>query len=113
MNFVRLLPVIISTLLLGAHFSRAGLPLLAVIFVLLPAILFLKRDWVARLTQVVLVLGALEWLRITLVYVAERREAGQSWVRLAAILGGVAAFTLVSAWMLSRSGALRKRYRLD
>ena len=105
--------MVFSLLLLGAHFSRAGLPPFAFILVLFPALLFLKRAWVARLMQVVLALGALEWVRSTLVYVGARQEAGQSWVRLAAILGGVTAFTLLSALVFSRSRALRKRYRLD
>ena len=113
MNFMRLLPVVLSLLLLGAHFSRAGLPPLALVFILLPLLLFLRKPWVPRLMQVVLVLGALEWVRSTLVYVGQRREVGDSWGRLAAILGAVAFFTLVSAWILSRSVALRKRYRLE
>lgn len=113
MNFLRLLPAILSLLLLGAHFSRAGLSWLAPVFVLLPLLLFLKKPWVPRLMQVVLVLGSLEWVRSTLVYVGQRREIGDSWGRLAAILGAVALFTLLSAWILSRSVALRKRYRLE
>ncbi len=113
MNFLRLLPVILSLLLLGAHFSRAGMLPLTLVCVLLPVLLFLKRPWVPRLMQVVLVLGSLEWVRMILVYVGQRREAGQDWARLAAILGGVVAFTLVSALVFSRSRALRKRYNLE
>ena len=113
MNFLRLLPVILSLLLLGAHFSRAGMLPLVLVCVLLPVLLFLKRLWVPRLMQVVLVLGALEWVRATLVYVGRRREAGDDWARLAVILGIVVLFTLGSAWILSRSKALRQRYRLD
>jgi hypothetical protein len=107
-----LIPVILSAVLLGAHFLRAGLTPLALVIVLFPAVLLLRRAWVARLTQVVLALGAIEWVRTTLGLVAERRELGQSWSRLAVILGLVAAFTFGSALPISLSSALRKRYRL-
>ena len=113
MTFVRLLPVILSSLLLGAHFFRAGLTFLAVLIVLFPVILLVKRAWVARLAQVVLALGGIEWVRTLLVFVADRREIGQSWTRLAVILGAVALFTIGSGLLFSLSGALRKRYGLE
>ena len=113
MTFVRLFPVIFCALLLGAHFFRAGLTYLALLTLLFPLILLVKRAWVARLTQFVLVLGGIEWVRTLLVFVAERRETGQSWTRLAVILGCVALFTIGSGLLFSLSGALRKRYGLD
>ncbi|MBW1819739.1 MAG: hypothetical protein JRJ60_21575 [Deltaproteobacteria bacterium] len=113
MTFFRLFPVILSALLLGAHFFRAGLTYLAVAIVLFPVVLLMKRAWVARLTQLVLVLGGIEWIRTLLVFVAARREMGQPWTRLAAILGCVALFTIGSGLLFSLSGALRRRYGLD
>jgi hypothetical protein len=113
MTFVKLLPVMLSALLLGAHFFRAGLVPLAVVVALLPAVLFVKRAWAARLTQLVLALGALEWFRTLIVLVAARREMGQPWTRLAVILGLVTLVTLGAGLMFSWSAALRKRYRLD
>ncbi len=113
MTFFRLFPVILSTLLLGAHFFRAGLTYLAVAIVLFPVVLLVKRAWVARLTQIVLLLGGLEWFRTLLVFVAARREMGQPWTRLATILGCVALFTIGSGLMFSLSGALRRRYGID
>jgi hypothetical protein len=113
MTFIRLIPVILSTLLLGAHFLRADLTLLAVLIVLFPVVLLAKREWVARLTQLVLLLGGLEWVRTLLVLVAARREMGQSWTRLAVILGVVALFTIGSGLLFSVSAALRERYRLE
>ena len=113
MTFVRLFPVILSALLLGAHFFRAGLTVLALLIVLFPLVLLVKRAWVARLTQFVLVCGSIEWIRTLLVFVAERRETGQPWTRLAVILGCVALFTIGSGLLFSLSGALRKRYGLD
>ena len=113
MTFVRLIPVLLSTLLLGAHFLRAGQTVLAVLIILFPVVLLVKQAWVARLAQVVLVLGGIEWIRTLLVFVAARREFGQPWTRLALILGTVALFTIGSGLMFSLSGALRRRYGLE
>ena len=109
MNFLRLLPVIISLLLLSAHFMRAGQTMLAALPVVIMAFLIVREKWVAWLIQLALVLGAIEWIR-TLVAVAEvRLEYGMPWVRMAVILGAVAAFTALSS-LVFRSKGLRKRY---
>jgi len=113
MTFVRLIPVILSALLMGAHFFRSGLTFLALLMVLFPLVLLVKRAWVARLTQFVLVLGGIEWVRTLLVFVAQRRDLGLPWTRLAVILGTVALFTIGSGLLFSLSGALRERYGLD
>lgn len=113
MTALKHLPVILSALLLGAHFSRAGLMPLALAIVLFPAILLTRRAWVARLMQFVLIVGAAEWVRTLLVLVAARRDVGQPWTRLAIILGCVALFTLVSGLAFSFSSALRERYGMD
>lgn len=97
MNFLRLLPVILSMLLLGAHFFRAGLPPLAIASVVILALLPIKRSWVPRLFQLLLLLGAAEWLRTLYVYAQMRIAWDEPWTRLALILGGVALFTAVSA----------------
>ena len=65
------------------------------------------------MAQVVLALGGIEWVRTLLVFVADRRELGQPWTRLAVILGAVALFTIGSGLLFSLSGALRKRYGLE
>ena len=110
LNFLKLIPVILSMLLLGAHFYRAGLTPVAAGCALLPLLLLLRKTWVPRLFQAVLVVGAAEWGR-TLYLLAQMRIAfDQPWGRLALILGGVAAFTLLSALVFESAG-LRRRYR--
>jgi hypothetical protein len=106
MNLLRLLPVILSFLLLGAHFYRAGAFAVAVLCAALPLLLFLRRTYVPRLFQVLLVLGALEWLHTLYVLAALRVGSGAPWVRLAVILGAVAAFTALSG-LAFRSRGLR------
>jgi hypothetical protein len=109
MNFVRLIPAFLSLLLLSAHFFRAGQTVLMVIPLLLFIPLAFRQAWVPRLIQVVLLVGAIEWLR-TIYSVAQYRIAhGDDWQRMAAILGAVALFTALSS-LVFRSKGLRERY---
>lgn len=111
MILLRLLPVILSLLVLAAHFLRqGGLPFAAGLLGLL-VLLLLRRVWVARAIQAVLVLGALEWL-LTLARLArERTEMGAPVARMVVILAIVAAVTGLSA-LVFRHESLRARYRL-
>ena len=109
MNLLRLIPVVLSYLLLGAHFYRSGQVVLAVLCVAVLLLLFLRKSWVPRLLQALLLLGALEWLR-TLYFIASIRMAlEQPWTRLAIILGAVALFTALSG-LVFNSKAVRARY---
>lgn len=111
MVFLRLTPVFLSTLLLAAHFSRADISLMVIISLAAPLILFIRRPWVARLIQIVLVLGALEWVR-TLIAIAQRRLGmGEPWLRMVVILGTVALFTAFSA-LVFQGKSMKERYSL-
>ena len=112
MNLFRLLPVIISFLLLGAHFYRAGAGIVAGVCAAFPLLLFLRQWWVPRLFQILLVLGALEWLRTLYAFATIRIALEQPWTRLAFILGAVALFTAFSG-LVFRSRALKSWYRTE
>ena len=108
--FLLLLPAGLSALVLGAHFLRRGdLALVAVCLVLI-GLLFVCRLWAARLVQLALLAGALEWLRTLAALLPARRAAGEPWLRLVAILGGVALLALLGA-ALFETRRLRERYR--
>lgn len=99
-----------ALVLLGAHFYRAAAwPLVALSGVLLVALAW-PRAWVARVVQLALVLGALEWLWTASGLVQARLALGQPWLRLALILGGVALATAASALVFERR-ALRAHFR--
>lgn len=106
-----LLPTVLSMLVLGAHLLRLSVPLgAAVIFVAgLLGLLAVPRRWAARVVQVVLVLGALEWLRTLLALVETRQQTGQPYVRLVVILGVVIAVSLAAA-LLFETPRLRRRF---
>lgn len=109
---VRLLPVVLATWLLGAHFFRGGWVLLAACCLLAPGLLLVERPWVARGAQAFLTLAGLEWLRTMALLVRERQRLGLPAARLALILGGVAVLTAASA-LVFRGAAVRKRYSLS
>jgi len=75
-------------------------------------VMFLRQPWVARLVQVALVLGALEWVRTLYELVQVRTALGEPATRMVIILGSVAVVTLVSA-LLFQSKTMKKVYRLD
>lgn len=109
MNFLRLLPVLISFALLAAHFFRAGQLVVALLPLLLLIPLMFRQTWVPWLIQLALLLGAVEWLH-TLVNIAQTQiEFGLPWIRMVLILGAVALFTAFSG-LVFRSKALRNRY---
>ncbi len=112
MTALQLLPVVVSLLLLGAHFLRSGNLVLVALALVLVGLLGVRRRWAARLVQVALVLGALEWARTLVVLVAWRSEAGRPVTRLAVILGSVTLLTVLSA-LVFRTERLRRVYKLD
>lgn len=109
MNFVRLVPVILSILLLAAHFYRAGNLIFVILIVASPCLLFIRRNWIVRLIQVELILGGIEWIRTMLRLVNIRQAHNLPWERLAIILGSVAAFTIMSVLVFNLK-ALKTRY---
>jgi hypothetical protein len=106
-----LLPVL-SLLVLAAHFLRAGNAILVVVpLAILVGLLVVRRAWVARLAQVVLLLGAIEWLAALVDLAGERMHAGEPVRRLVAILGAVALVTAASA-LVFQTERLRAVYRV-
>lgn len=97
---LRLLPVALGSLVLGAHVLRAGHAPLAVVIALVPLLLAVRRAWAVRTVQLVLLVGVVEWLRTLSVLVAARRALGTPWTRMAVILAAVALVTAAGALLL-------------
>ena len=95
--FLLLIPTLLSVLVLGAHFYRGAQLALTLLVCAAPWLLLLRRTWATRLLQLILVVGALEWVRTTLQIRSIRLEQGRDWERMATILFSVAAFTFVSS----------------
>ena len=110
MIFIQLLPVVLSFLLIGAHFFRYGQIFLVVLSLLPLGLLFVKRTWSMRTIQILLIAASCEWLRTLFLLVRSRQQMGLDWQRLAIILGSIALFTLLSA-LAFRCKKLGSRYR--
>ena len=109
MNFILHIPVVVSFMLLAAHFLRESQTLFVVCALALPFLLLLKKSWVVRVVQFALVLGAIEWIRTLLALQAIRVENGMPWTRLVLIIGGVALFTGCSALVFFHT-SLKQKY---
>lgn len=105
------IPVVLSLVVLGAHFMRDGNMIGVGVAAATIGLLFVRQPWAARLVQVVLVVGALEWAYTLYRLVQMRMALEQPFARLAVILGVVIAITLLSAALFQAKG-LRKVYGL-
>ena len=103
-------PAVLSALLLGAHFLRAGQPLLLGLCLGAPLLLLVRRPWVPPLLSLGLLGGSLCWVWTGAVLARQRLALGEPWLRMALILGGVALFTAGAA-LAVRSGPVRRFYR--
>lgn len=104
-----LLPVLISTLLMSAHFYRAGLNVLAMLCLALPFLLFYRKPIAVRIIQSCLLIAAAEWVRSMLEFIQIYQDNGLAWSRLAIILGSVAVFTAGSVFVF-QAPVLRRHY---
>ena len=105
------IPIVLSLAVLGAHFLRYDSMIGVAGSLLLIGLLFIRQAWIARLVQVALVLGSIEWLRTLYLLAQWRASQGEPATRMIVILGSVAAVTLLSA-VLFQSKALKKVYGL-
>lgn len=91
--------VVISALLLGAHFLRDGQHLFVLLSLSFPTLLLVRRPWATPVVRGLLLLAVAEWLRTAWVLVQQRQTQGEPWTRMALILGAVALITGLSAWV--------------
>ncbi|MBT8091351.1 MAG: hypothetical protein KJO01_14185 [Gammaproteobacteria bacterium] len=105
------IPVVLSLVVLGAHFLRYGNELGVIAAVVMIGLLFLRRAWVARLVQAALVLGAIEWLWTMYTLVQVRAAQGAPATRMVLILTVVALVAFASA-LLFQTKRLKRVYGL-
>lgn len=99
---LRLAPLILSALILAAHFFRNGRTVLVAAALAFPFLLFSRRPWARPAVQGALLLAACEWVRTLLGIARLRQSMGEPWTRMAAILAAVALFALLAAAVLPR-----------
>lgn len=102
MTFLRLLPVIFTTLLFAAHFSRVENNFLAILILLLLTTLFFRRDVIRRGWQIFLGITGFVWIYVAIGYINLRMAADIPWTRLGLIMAGIVLFSFFSAWWMER-----------
>jgi len=103
------LPVFLSSLLLAAHFYRAGIVALALCCLIIPFLLFFKHQLIPKIIVFFLVMTAAEWLRTMILLILRYQEMGYPWTRLAIILSSVALFSALSC-LVFKTTIMKKRY---
>lgn len=107
MRGLRYVPAVLSSLVLGAHFLRWGSIVLAAICVLAPIAFFLPSRAAKLASRGFLLAGAGIWVWVALGFARERMAEGRPYLRMALILGAVAALAAWSAWILPAKREVR------
>jgi hypothetical protein len=102
--------VTLSLVVLGAHFLRYGNEIGVAVSLAPIALLFVRKPWAARIVQVVLALGAIEWATTLIGLVQMRLAQDQPATRMAIILGVVVMVTAASA-LLFETQTMKRIYK--
>lgn len=105
---LRLTLLVLSFLILGAHFLREGSMLLVLLSLLAPLLLFIRRRWVLIAVQVLLYCGVLVWIDTLVDLIRLRLQHDAPWLRMALILGAVILVTAYSGLMLNSKMVVEK-----
>ncbi len=92
----RIIAYVFMIILLAAHFSRGGNDILAGFTLLIPFLFLVKRNWVIISLELFAYLASVVWLYGAYAYIQVRIATGDDWIRLLAIMSGVALYT---AWV--------------
>jgi hypothetical protein len=106
---IRIILLILSFLILAAHFSRADNLVLMILCLLVPTLMFIKRRWVLLVIQILLYCGVFVWINTIIQLASERIDLGQPWLRMGIILSFIALITGLSGVLLN-SNAIKKKY---
>jgi hypothetical protein len=102
---LRLTPLILSALVIAAHFFREANDGFVVFALVVPLLLITRAKWAVVAVQLLLALAAVEWIRTAFAIAHERAAFGAPTTRMFAILGSVALFTALSALPLRKVAA--------
>lgn len=106
---LRVILVVLSSILIGAHFLRHGNLILMLLCIAMPFLLLSRRRWVLIVMQCLLYGAALLWLFFMRVLVLQRMAEQMRFRGVIVILGSVAIFTLISGLLLN-SRVMKERY---
>ena len=102
MIVIRLLPLIFAQLLFAAHIMRSFGIIWAMAILILLFTLFIRREWIIRLWQIIIAFEIVEWIRTTIVIVQLRLAVEMPYLRLLIIMSAVILFSLCVIYWLRR-----------
>jgi hypothetical protein len=106
---LRIIPFVIASFLLAAHFLRNGSLLFALVSILVPLLLLIRKWWILTALQVFCYAAAAVWVYTAVLIVQERMMYARPWGVAVLILGSVALFTIAAAALLN-SRAVKDKY---
>lgn len=106
---IRIIPLVIASLLLAAHFLRHGDIGFVVMCLVVPLLLLIKNRRSLIFVQFSAYAGAAVWVYTALQIVRERMMFGRPWGLAVIILGTVALFTVIAGLLLN-SRAIKDKY---
>jgi hypothetical protein len=106
---LRLIPLALASILIAAHFLRGGHPEFALVSLLVPCLLLIRKMWSLVVVQLAAYGAAAIWLFTTTDVIRDRLIAARPWTKSAIILGSVTLFTMF-AGMLLNSPRVKDKY---
>ena len=98
-TFTLLLPIILSFLMISAHFYRAGNTVIAVTSLFIPFLLLIKKHYTAKIIQLMLLISSMEWLRTIYQITSIRIKFQMPWLRFTFIMSFVFLLTFLSVFI--------------
>jgi hypothetical protein len=99
---LRVTPLVVSALVIAAHFFRSGNYGFVIFALVCPLLLMTRQKRAVMTVQLLLGIAAIEWIRTAVGIARERAAFGAPTTRMFVILGAVALFTALSALPLRR-----------
>jgi hypothetical protein len=98
-----------AAVLLGAHFLRAGNPVMVALCLAAPLLFFQRKRWSLIVLQLLAYGAAGTWIAVAIQLMQLRQQSGQPWTAAALILGSVALFSVLAGLLLN-SRAMSESY---
>jgi hypothetical protein len=106
---LRITLLALAAVTLAAHFLRSSDIVPMLICLAAPFLLFVKKRWSLLTVQTLTVVATVIWLVTLKDIIQQRVYEGRSWTVSAIILGVVAAYTLLTGWLLE-SPVVKEKY---
>lgn len=109
-KFIFVLPIILSYILLSAHFFRAGILYMTGLMLLLPLLLLIKKKISAIIIQIGLLFGTFVWVETFLKFMHIYNRFNMPFTKAGIIIAAVGVFTFLSIFLF-RTKTLKDVYK--